>query len=128
MDWLSNFWDVLLWLFWAYIYIAYLFAIVFVLGDVFRDRSLNGWLKALWVICLVFVPFLTVLVYLIARGKGMSERNAREFGGQRAASAPTVGGATGSSPTEEIARAQALLQTGTITQHEFETLKARALA
>lgn len=128
MDWLSNFWDLMLWLFWAYIYIAYLFAIVFVLGDVFRDRSLNGWLKALWVLCLVFVPLLTVLVYLIARGKGMSERNAREFGSRGAPSATSVGNAAGRSPSEEIAKAQALLQAGTITQQEFETLKARALA
>ena len=128
MDWWDNFWDFMLWLFWAYVYIAYLFAIVFVLGDIFRDRSLNGWLKAVWVICLVFVPFLTVLVYVIARGSGMSEINSREFGDRRAAPAPTVAAAPAVSATDEISRAQALLQSGTITQSEFDTLKARALA
>lgn len=128
VDLLGEFWDVLLWLFWAYVYIAYLFAIVFVLGDIFRDHSLNGWLKAVWILCLVFVPFLTVLVYVIARGTGMSERNSREFGGRRAASASGAGSVSPASAADEIAKARELLDTGTITPQEFESLKARALA
>lgn len=128
MDLLSNFWDIFVWFLWGYIFIAYLFALVLVLGDIFRDRSLNGWLKAVWIIFLVFVPFLTVLVYVIARGKGMSERNT-----SRDATVPEPDDyhpriIPPASPSEEISKAQALLASGSITQDEFAAIKAKALA
>ena len=58
----SNFWDIIGWFFWVFAFTAYLFALFAVIGDLFRDRELNGWLKALWLIFLIFVPFLTVIV------------------------------------------------------------------
>jgi hypothetical protein len=128
MDWLSSFWAVLVWFFWAYVFIAYLFTLVLVLGDIFRDRSLNGWLKALWIICLVFLPFLTVLVYVIARGKGMNERNS---GGSATVSEPDDYRPRIIPPTsaaDEITKAQSLLAAGSITPDEFAVLKAKALA
>lgn len=128
MEPLSDFWAFMLWLFWAYVYIAYLFAIVIVLGDVFRDRSLNGWLKAVWVIFLVFVPFLTVLVYLIARGNGLSERMGRGLNSEPAAQRGASDSGPVTSSADEVAQAHALLQAGAITQDEFEALKARALS
>ena len=57
---------------------AYLFALFAIIGDLFRDRSQNGWVKAIWIIFLVFVPFLTALIYLIARGRGMAERSQKQ--------------------------------------------------
>lgn len=128
MNWMNNFWDFFAWFFWAYVFIAYIFAIVFVLIDIFRDHTLNGWLKALWILCLVFIPFITVLVYVIARGKGMSERNAR---GPEIAPEPTDYTPhifPPASPADEVAKAQALLDAGSITPDEFAALKARALA
>ena len=74
---LSNFWEVIWAIFWAFAFITYLFAIFAIIGDLFRDHKLNGWWKALWIVFLVFLPFLTALVYLIARGKGMAERQVK---------------------------------------------------
>jgi uncharacterized membrane protein YhaH (DUF805 family) len=78
MSFWDNFWNVIWVIFWSFAFVAYLFALFAVIADLFRDRKLNGWWKALWIIFLVFVPFLTVLVYLIGRGRGMAERGARE--------------------------------------------------
>jgi hypothetical protein len=71
MNFWTSFWDIIWWFVWAFAFIAYLFALFAIIGDLFRDRKLNGWLKAIWVLFLIFVPFLTALVYLIARGKGI---------------------------------------------------------
>jgi hypothetical protein len=119
----------LIWLaFWAFAYIAYLFVLVFILADIFRDRALNGGIKAIWVIFLVFLPFLTAIVYLIARGSGMAERSAaannREILSENR---EQIRAASFASPTEEIAKAQALLDSGSITAGEFDAIKAKAL-
>jgi hypothetical protein len=121
------FWSVL-WFFFLVIWIMILFQI---LGDLFRDHSVSGVEKTLWVLFLVFLPFLAVFVYLIVRGKGMGERAAaqhqraqQEFEGYVRNVAAT-GEAT---PTEQIAKAKELLDTGAIDQSEFDRLKAKALA
>ena len=128
MNWVSDFWAIIVWFFWAYVFIAYLFTLILVLADIFRDRSLNGWFKAVWIVCLVFVPLLTVLVYLVTRGKGMNERNSR---GTTTVSEPhdyRPRIISPASPSDEISKAQALLASGSITQDEFSALKAKALA
>ncbi|HEU4465141.1 MAG TPA: SHOCT domain-containing protein, partial [Agromyces sp.] len=103
-----------------------LFAII---GDLFRDHQLNGWLKAIWIIFLVFLPFITALVYLIARGDGMARRSAKQAADMQAQTdqyiRQTAGGV---SPSDEIAKAKALLDSGTINAQEYEALKAKALA
>lgn len=130
MTFLSNFWDFLWALFWAFAFIAYLFAIFAIIGDLFRDHKLNGWWKALWIIFLIFLPFLTALVYLIARGKGMAERSAAAAAQAQRATDDYIRSAAGTaaSPSEEIAKAKALLDSGAITQAEFDSLKAKALS
>src|SRR6478609_4245638 len=74
----GDFWWFLLW---SFYFIAYLYVVIVIITDLFRDENLNGWLKALWIIALVFVPFLTALVYIIARGKGMAARAQAARGG-----------------------------------------------
>ncbi|MET0934288.1 MAG: SHOCT domain-containing protein [Mycetocola sp.] len=128
MDVLSNLWGIILWFFWIYVFIAYLFALVIVLGDIFRDASLNGWLKAVWVIFLVFVPLLTVIVYVLARGKGMNERNSRGAGTPAEPTDYVPRWGTGVSASDEITKAQSLLQSGVITEAEYAELKAKAMA
>ena len=124
----SNFWNIV-WLFlWSFAFIAYLFALFAIIGDLFRDRSLNGWWKAVWIIFLIFVPFLTALVYLIARGSGMAQRNQREVvAAQSQMDAHIRQVSRSSGPADEIAKAKTLLDSGAITPGEFEHLKARAL-
>ncbi len=128
MDFWSNFWSLIWWFLWAFVFIAYLMALFAIIGDLFRDHKLNGWWKAVWIIFLIFVPFLTALVYLIARGQGMAERNQREARAAQSAADTYIRQVAGSSPAEEIAKAKSLLDAGTISQEEYEQLKARALA
>jgi hypothetical protein len=120
-----------LWLLlWSFVFISYLFIFFYILGDLFRDAALSGWWKAIWIVLLVVFPFGTALVYLIARGKGMTERSLAAAQAQQAAAADyiqSVAGA-GQSPADQIASAKALLDSGSITQAEFNTLKAKALA
>ncbi|MFF2270748.1 PLDc N-terminal domain-containing protein [Agromyces sp. NPDC058136] len=127
MFFLNSLWDWFWFLFWAFVYVAYLFALIFIIIDVFRDHSLNGWLKAVWVIFLVFVPFITALVYLIARGDGMAQRSARKQQEYEEYSDDYIRSVSFASPTDEIAKAKAMLDDGTITQGEFDALKAKAL-
>lgn len=130
MSFWESFWDLIWWFLWAFAFIAYLFALFAIIGDLFRDQKLNGWWKAVWIIFLIFVPFLTALVYLIARGNGMAERSARDAKAAQAATEAYIRQTAGSpaSPSDEIAKAKALLDSGTITQPEYEALKAKALA
>src|SRR5580765_124072 len=74
----TNFWDVLLWSFWFFIWIAALMVWFRCVFDLFRDRSLSGWAKAGWAVLLIFVPWLGALIYLIARGRSMAERQMAE--------------------------------------------------
>jgi len=127
MSFWGNFWDVIGWFLWAFVFIAYLMALFAIIGDLFRDRELNGWWKALWIIFLIFVPFLTALVYLIARGRGMAERQNKEVKQAQTAADDYIRNVARSSASDEIAKAKALLDAGTITQDEYNLLKAKAL-
>jgi len=128
MGFWDNFWNIIWVIFWSFAFVAYLFALFSVIVDLFRDHKLNGWWKALWIIFLIFVPFLTVLVYLIARGRGMAERGAREQQQEQQATDAYIKQVAGSSPSDEIAKAKALLDAGTITQDEYDSLKSKILA
>lgn len=123
----SNFWNFVFTIFWIYLLLAYLVALFSVIGDLFRDSSLGGVAKAIWFILLLFIPFLTVLVYLIARGGGMSERQLAAYKERQAETNSYIRSVAGGS-ADEIAKASELLKAGTITQAEFDTMKARALA
>lgn len=113
--------------FWIFAYVAYLMVLIYIVIDIFRDHSLNGWLKAVWIIFLVFLPWLTGLVYLIARGRGMAERSARKQVEYETHTAEEYRQISFASPSEEIAKAQALRDRGVISDGEFEAIKAKAL-
>ncbi|GAA1962018.1 SHOCT domain-containing protein [Microbacterium deminutum] len=122
-------WDFLVWTFWVYIAVACIWIFITIIMDVFRDPELGGGGKALWVLFLVFVPFLAAFIYLIARGRKMSQRQvdqARQAQAETDSYIREVAGST--SPTAEIESAKKLLDSGAITQAEFDTLKTRALA
>jgi hypothetical protein len=119
--------DLIWWFLWAFVFFTYLMALFAVIGDLFRDHKLSGWWKAVWIIFLIFVPFLTLLVYLIARGKGMAERGAAQAREYKAAQDQYIKSVASASPSEEIAKAKSLLDSGAITQAEFDAIKAKAL-
>ena len=129
VSFIDIFWSVL-WFFFLFIWIMIL---VHILSDLFRDHTLSGGTKTLWVLFLVFLPFLAVLVYLFTRGKGMAERAAarqQQAQDQFEGYVRTVasGSDVAASPADQIARAKQLLDAGTIDQAEFDRLKAKALA
>ncbi len=111
-------------------WIIWIWMMVAILSDVFRRRDMSGWGKAAWTVFLIVVPFLGALIYLVANHDGMAERNLAQAKASRAefddyvkTVAANGGGAAG-----EIEKAKGLLDSGAITQPEFEALKARALA
>ncbi|GAA5195856.1 SHOCT domain-containing protein [Microbacterium jejuense] len=124
-------WSWVAWFFWLFVFVAYLMVLFSIIGDLFRDDKLNGWLKAVWIIFLIFVPFLTALVYLIARGNGMQKRSiaqAQELRAQQDAYIRSTAGTSSSSAADEIAKAKGLLDSGAITQAEFDAMKSKTLA
>ena len=130
MDFGSNFGDILLWTLWIWLVFAFFMVLFRVLGDLFSDQSVSGMGKFWWSVFIIFLPFLGLLVYLIARGNGMAEREAQKLAERQAADAAYIRQAagTGSSPAEQIASAKGLLDNGTITQAEFDALKSKALS
>jgi len=126
---MQNFWDIIWIIIWSFVFVAYLMVFFRILTDLFSDHELSGGMKAIWIIALIFVPFLTALIYLIARGRGMAERQlaaVRQAHNQSDAYIKQVAG--GKSSAQDIADAKALLDGGAITSTEFDTLKAKALA
>ncbi len=127
-DFWSNIWNVIWLFFWIFAVLVYLMAMFNVIIDLFRDSSLNGWFKAIWIIFLVFLPFITVLVYLIARGRGMAERRQGEAVRAQESANQYIREVAGSSTADEIHKAKALLDSGAIDASEFAALKAKALS
>jgi len=110
-------------------WIIWFWLLITVFADLFRRHDISGWVKALWIIFVIILPFLGVLVYLIAESHGMADRNQKQA--QAAQSqfddyVKTV--AAQSDPTEQIAKAKGLLDSGAISQAEFDSIKAKALA
>jgi hypothetical protein len=124
-----GFWDFFWLMLWAYVFIAYLMVLFQVIMDVFRDRTLNGWARMVWLIALFIAPPVTALVYLIARGRGMGERQLKVAADSRAAAEEYVRSVAGKAdPAESINKAKALLDSGAISAAEYDVLKAKALA
>jgi hypothetical protein len=125
MDFSDWFWLLI----WTFVFVCYLMVLFQIILDLFRDKDLSGWWKALWIIFLIIFPFLAALVYLIARGRGMAERQAGEMKRAQVETDQYIQTVAGrDNPAEQIASAKSLLDSGAITQEEFDKLKAKALA
>jgi len=120
---LDVFWTIIIFFFW----VIWIWIVIQVLADVFRRHDIGGFAKALWVIFVVIVPWLGVLIYLIAEHDGMRERSTKQAQAQKEQLDQYVREAAGGS-ADQIAKAKALLDDGTITQQEFDALKAKALS
>ena len=115
-----------------FIFFAWFMCLWWIFGDLFRSHDLGGFAKTIWVLFIIVVPILGMLVYLIARGHGMTQRamdSQKELQHQQADYIQSVAaGSSASDPAAQIAKAKALLDDGTITQQEFDQMKAKALA
>jgi Short C-terminal domain len=119
------FWSML----WFFLWFIWLWILIMVLADIFRSPDLGGWGKTLWVLFVVFLPYLGVFVYLIARGHKMHEHAAQDAQAQDAAFRQYVQETAGtSSSADELAKLADLRAKGVIDDAEFERLKAKALA
>jgi hypothetical protein len=126
-----SFWDIVWFIVIFFAFATYLLVLFSIVADLFRDPQVSGGMKALWVVCLVFFTFITAIVYLIVRGRGMNERSTQKYAEARQAQEDyvrSVAGASSTSAPEQIAKAKELLDAGTISADEFAALKAKALA
>ena len=112
-------------IFFMVVYWMIFFSIIF---DLFRDHSLGGVSKALWIIFLIFIPLISMLVYVIVRGDSMAQRSMKQAANQQAQFDSYVRETAQASPADQISKAKSLLDSGAITAEEFESLKAQALA
>ncbi|HSJ20240.1 MAG TPA: SHOCT domain-containing protein [Nocardioidaceae bacterium] len=123
-----SFWDVIWFIFITFALVAYLMVMFAIIGDLFRDRETSGFAKAVWILALIFLPIITSLVYLIARGHDMTERSAREAETMRTQQEAYIRDvAAQTTPADQIAQAKAMLDSGVISQAEYERLKEKAL-
>jgi hypothetical protein len=121
---LNVFWTILVFFAW----VIYIWLVITVFIDVFRRRDISGWAKAAWVVLVVVIPWIGVLIYLIANHDGMAERSNKEAKASQAQFDDYVRKAAGTGgPASEIETAQKLLDAGTITQAEFDAIKAKAV-
>ena len=124
-----SFWDIVWFILISFAFVAYLMVMFAIVTDLFRDPKASGLQKAVWIVALIFLPFLTSLVYVIAKGKGMAERQTRSVEQMREQQDAYIKQVAGSaSPTEQIAQAKSMMDSGTITVEEYERLKEKALA
>ena len=126
----GNLGEFLLWSFWFFIWISAIMIWFQCVIDMFRDHTLSGWAKAGWALVLIFVPWLGAFIYLIARGKSMNERKMAAYAEMQATQHRYIQDVAGkaANPADQIASAKALLDSGAITQEEYDALKAKALA
>ncbi|MEE2033837.1 SHOCT domain-containing protein [Rhodococcus chondri] len=125
---MDSFWDYVWYTIIVFAFVAYLIVLFHIVVDVFRDNTLSGFTKGVWMIALVFFPYISAFIYLIARGRGMSLRSQQaQTEAQQAADDYIRRVAVGKSAPEQIADAKALLDSGAINATEFEQLKAQAL-
>lgn len=120
------FWSIL----WFTLFFIWIWLLIAVFADIFRSHDLGGWAKALWCIFVIFLPYLGVFVYLIARGHKMSEHAMQQAQAQEAATRQYIQSVAGSAggAADQIAKAAELRDKGAITEAEFEAIKAKALS
>lgn len=123
-----NFGDLLLLVFEVFLFVAWIWILISIIGDLFRDHEMSGWAKGIWIIFLVFIPFLSALVYLIARGNGMRDRAIKAQTDAKAHFDEYVREQASSSPAEELHKLNDLREKGALSQAEFDQAKAKLLA
>ena len=123
-----EFGEALLVAFEVFFFVIWIWILITILTDLFRDHELSGWAKAAWVLFLVVIPFLTALIYLIARGDGMRERAINAQNEAKHQMDAYIREQAGSSPADELHKLNDLKEKGAISSEEFEQAKAKLLA
>lgn len=122
-----SFWDVVWWMIMVFFFMMFLWMFIAVFADMIMRRDLSGWAKAAWAFFMFVLPLIGILVYVIARPKP-TEEEIQGILASRAATGQLPASALGRSSTDEIGKAHELLQSGAITQAEYDSIKAKALS
>jgi type VI protein secretion system component VasK len=120
--------DALVTVIWIFLFVAWIMVLFSIIGDLFRDHQLSGWTKAVWILFLIAIPFLTALIYLIVRGQGMRDRSIKEQAEVRRHFESYVRETAGTTPVDELHKLNDLKEKGAISDAEFERMKAKLLA
>ncbi len=123
-----TFGELLLVVFEVFLFVAWIWILFTIITDLFRDHKMSGWAKALWLLFLVFIPFLTGFVYLIARGSGMRDRAIQAQTDAKAHFDEYVREQAHTSPADELHKLNDLREKGALSQAEFDQAKAKLLA
>jgi Short C-terminal domain/Phospholipase_D-nuclease N-terminal len=121
-------WDVIVSMFWFMLLVAWFWLILSILADLFRDRDMKGWGKALWALFIIVVPWLGALVYLLARGDSMHERERQRALDQQASMRAYMQPSTEAGLSKELRELAELRDSGVLTPAEYEQAKAKALS
>jgi ABC-type multidrug transport system fused ATPase/permease subunit len=122
-----SFGEALLTVIWIFLFVAWIMVLFTIIGDLFRDHELSGGAKALWILFLIFVPFLAALIYLISRGPGMRDRSVKEQAEVRKHFDQYVRETAGTTPVDELHKLNDLKEKGAISGEEFERMKAKLI-
>jgi hypothetical protein len=122
-----SFGEALLTVIWIFLFVAWIMVLFTIVGDLFRDHQLSGWAKAIWILFLIFIPFLTALIYLIVRGHGMRDRSIKEQAEVRKHFESYVRETAGTTPVDELHKLNDLKEKGAISDEEFERMKAKLI-
>lgn len=124
---MEGFWEFFWFIFICFAFVAYLSVLFSIITDLFRDHETSGLVKAIWLVFLLFVPFLSAMIYVIVRNDGMTKRSMEAAGRQMTAQENYVRNVAGKSPAEQISDAKTLLDSGVINEDEFNALKMKTL-
>ena len=111
-----------------FFFVIWIWILITILSDLFRDHEISGWAKAAWVLFLVFIPFITALIYLIARGEGMRERAIKAQNEAKHHMDAYIREQAGGSPADELHKLNDLKEKGALSAEEFDKAKAKLLA
>jgi ABC-type multidrug transport system fused ATPase/permease subunit len=122
-----SFGEILLMVFEVFLFVVWIWILWTILTDLFRNHEMSGWLKAAWIVLLIFIPYLTALVYLIVYGSDMRERQLRAQAEARHEAEQYIRAAAQTSPAEELHKLHELVEKGALTQDEYDRAKQKLL-
>lgn len=122
-----TFGDLLLMVFEIFLFVVWVWILFTIIGDLFRNHDMAGWLKGVWIILLIFIPYITALVYLIVYGSEMRERQLRAQAEAKHAADDYIRGAAHTSPADELHKLHELVEKGALTDAEYDRAKAKLL-
>ncbi|MBS1886825.1 MAG: SHOCT domain-containing protein [Actinobacteria bacterium] len=123
-----TFGDILLTVFEIFLFVVWIWILFTIITDLFRNHEMSGWLKALWILLLVFIPYITALVYLIVYGSEMRERGLRAQAEAKHATDQYIRATAHTSPADELHKLHELVEKGALTQAEYDRAKEKLLA